>query len=174
MTRRPFALWITGLPASGKSTITAAVVEILNKRDLFPVVLESDRMRKILTPEPTYGNEERDRFYHQLTAIGEMIFRSGVPVIFDATANKRIYRDRARVALGRFAEVYVNSPLDICRARDPKGIYAAAKTGEAAAVPGVQATYEPPDKPELVVDGTRLPELNAEQVLGLLETLRYV
>jgi len=174
MTGKPFALWVTGLPASGKSTITAALVGNLNRRNVFPVVLESDRMRKILTPEPTYGKEERDLFYRQLVALGETIFRSGVPVIFDATANRRIYRDNARTALGSLVEIYVNSPLNVCRARDPKGIYAAAAAGTAAAVPGVQSTYEPPERPDLVVDGMEPPERNAEQILGLLKTLGYV
>ena len=169
-----FAIWITGLPASGKSTIVAALVKKLEMRKIFPLVLESDRMRRILTPDATYDEDERDRFYLQLAGIGEVAYRSGVPVIFDATGNRRAYRDRARTTINRFVEVYVHSPLDVCMSRDPKGIYAAARAGSSVTVPGIQSLYEPPDRPELVLDGTKPPEFNAERILELLETFRYV
>lgn len=174
MREHVFALWITGLPASGKSVITASLVEKLNRRTVFPAVLESDRMRRILTPDATYDEPERDRFYKQLVDIGDVLLRSGVPVIFDATGNRRAYRERARSSFSRFVEVYVNSPLQVCESRDPKGIYAAARAGTSKTVPGVQSLYEPPVRPEIVVDGTQPPGSNAELILDLLAALRYI
>jgi adenylylsulfate kinase len=94
--RQGFAVWLTGIPASGKSSITRELVRLLQARGVTAVVLESDTMRKILTPNPTYGEEERSRFYRSLSLIGELITHSGANVIFDATANKREYRDHAR------------------------------------------------------------------------------
>ncbi len=169
-----FAIWITGLPASGKSTITKALVARLRIRNVFPVVLESDRMRQILTPEASYREDERDRFYRQLVDIGEIIFRSGVPIIFDATANRKSYRERARTSYGNFVEVYVNSPLELCQARDPKGLYAAALAGTAATIPGTQTPYEPPASPELVVDGTQSPDQSGNQIIEVLQALHYL
>lgn len=169
-----FAIWLTGLPASGKSTITRTLVAKLHGCNVFPVVLESDHMRRILTPEPTYHDDERQRFYAQLVAIGDTIYRSDVPVIFDATGNRRIYRERARKQLDRFVEIYVNSPLDICKSRDPKGIYAAALSGAASTVPGVQTAYEPPESPELAIDGRTSPDVNAELILECLRTFHYL
>jgi adenylylsulfate kinase len=85
--------------------------------------------------------------------IGGLLTRHGVPVIFDATANRRAYRDEARRRIPQFLEVYVACPLPVCEARDPKGIYRRAREGKAPNVPGVQAEYEPPLAPDLVVRG---------------------
>jgi adenylylsulfate kinase len=165
---RGFAVWITGLPASGKSSITRELVRILNEKGVFPAVLGSDALRSILTPEPTYGPEERDRFYLQMAQIGEMLSCEGIPVIFDATANRRKYRDHARSRISSFIEVLVECPLELCRRRDPKGIYAAANQGHATNVPGVHAPFEPPLEPDVVVDGSEDPRISADAIVRLL------
>ncbi len=169
-----FAIWMTGIPASGKSSITRELVRKLAIRGVFVVVLESDEMRLILTPEPTYTQEERDAFYRSLALIGGLIARSGVPVIFDATANKRTYREYARTLFPRFVEVYVKCPLEICMTRDPKGIYGRATTGKASTVPGIQSPYEPPLKPDITVDGRNPPEATADAVIDCLKQLRII
>ena len=115
-----FALWLTGIPASGKSSITRELVKQLHAGRVSVVVLESDEMRKILTPAPTYSDEERSQFYRALVLIGTLITRSGINVIFDATANKRAYRDHARQAINKFVEVYVVCPQDICLTAGPE------------------------------------------------------
>jgi adenylylsulfate kinase len=97
-----FAIWMTGLPASGKSTITRELMNKLKARGIHAVVLESDEMRRILTPAATYSPEERDRFYRMMVQIGDLLVRSNVNVIFDATANKREYRDQARALIAAF------------------------------------------------------------------------
>jgi adenylylsulfate kinase len=169
-----FALWLTGIPASGKSAITRELVKKLEIRGVSVVVMESDGMRKILTPEPTYSQEERDAFYRSLTLIGELITRNGVNVIFDATANKRNYREYARTLIPRFVEVFVTCPLDICMQRDPKGIYRRATTGKTSTVPGIQAPYEPPLTPDITLDGRNPPEASADTVLNYLKYLLYI
>lgn len=164
-----FALWITGLPASGKSTLAAALKSQLAEQGIDVAVLESDSLRKILTPHPRYDEEERDTFYGQLAYIGALLVEHGVPVIFDATANLRIYRSRAREQIRHFLEIYVDSPVSVCMARDPKGIYRQAEAGTTATVPGVQALYEPPEAPDLIVHGDReSPETAARRVIALL------
>ena len=169
-----FGVWITGLPASGKSTIARELVKRLNELGVPVVTLESDEMRKILTPEPTYRLGERDQFYRALALIGERIIASGVNVIFDATAGKRAYRDHARGLISRFLEVYVDCPLDICMRRDPKGIYASATSGRAVTVPGIQIPYEPPVKPELTVSGEAGPETGVDRIIDKLEQLQFI
>ena len=148
-----FAVWITGLPASGKSTVTAALQKELALRGLKVAVLESDALRKILTPRPRYDEEERNVFYGALAHVGQLLTEHGVSVIFDATANRRAYRDRARHAIARFLEVFVDCPLDVCMSRDPKGIYRRGREGSAAGVPGMDAVYEPPEAPDVTVRG---------------------
>lgn len=169
-----FALWLTGIPASGKSSITRELVKQFHARHVSVVVLESDEMRRILTPTPTYSDEERNQFYRALVLIGTVITRSGINVIFDATANKRAYRDQARQVFERFVEIYVACPLDICLKRDPKGIYAQAALKIATNVPGFQAAYEPPLSPELTLDGQALPVLEAAKIIDTLEQLSYL
>ncbi len=138
------------------------------------VVLESDKMRKILTPQPAYSEKEREQFYRAVVLIGELIIRSGINVIFDATANQRGYRDHARSLIRRFVEVYVDCPLEICMKRDPKGIYGRAMSGKAITVPGVQASYEPPLHPEITLDCQHPPEAGAKAIVNKLKLLLYI
>lgn len=164
-----FAVWITGRPASGKSTIAAALAAALAARNIDFEVIESDAMRRAVTPRPTFADEEREIFYAAMAVMGELLAKHGVAVIFDATAHRRAWRDRARQNIGRFAEVYVECPEDVCRARDPKGIYRKAREGLATSVPGVQVPYEPPARPEVTVQGDRMaPDDAARRVIDCL------
>jgi len=170
-----FAIWITGLPASGKSTLAAAVRKQLAARAIDVAVLESDALRKILTPRPRYGEEERDLFYAQMAYIGELLVSQGVPVIFDATANRRAYRERMRREVPRFVEVDVDAPLATCIARDPKGIYRQAQEGATGSLPGLQAAYEPPENPDVVMHGDReAPKDAAQRVIAKLAEKGYL
>ena len=170
-----FAVWVTGLPASGKSTLVAALKTQLAARGIDAAVLESDVLRQVLTPHPRYDEEERDRFYSQMVFIGVLLAEHGVPVIFDATANRRRYRDQARLKIPRFLEVYVDCPLETCMARDPKGIYRNALAKAANCVPGLQAAYEPPEHPEIVVRGDREPPQDAAaRVIEELARKEYI
>jgi len=127
---------------------------VLVKMGIKVQVLESDELRRILTPNPTYTDEEREWFYNVMAWIGWLLVKNGVNVIFDATANRRAYRERARRLIGpdRFMEIYVRCPLEVCMRRDEKGIYKLALEGKAKTVPGLQAPYEEPLKPDVVVD----------------------
>ena len=170
-----FAVWLTGLPSSGKSTLAAALSHQLAARGISAAVLESDVLRQVLTPHPVYSEEERDSFYRAMTYIGKLLVDHGVPVIFDATANRRAYRDRARREIARFVEVYVDCPLNVCIARDPKGIYKRGQEGGTNAVPGLQADYEPPEHPDLVVRADReAPEEAARRVIADLIAKKYL
>lgn len=164
-----FAIWVTGLPASGKSTVVKALTKALGVRRVDTAVLESDVLRSVFTPHPRYDEEERETFYHQLVYVGVLLTNHGVPVIFDATANRRIYRRHARNQISRFLEVYIECPLAVCISRDPKGIYQAAREGAATIVPGLQDNYEPPESPDVVVRGdSETPETAAQRVVSKL------
>ena len=169
-----FAVWITGLPSSGKSSISRELMKTLDAGGVRILVLESDEMRKILTPKPTYSEQERKWFYRALVLLGELVTRSGMNVIFDATANRRDYRDYARSLIQKFVEVYVDCPLKVCMKRDPKGIYGRAKTGKATTVPGIQASYEPPLQPEVTLSCQDPPEVSAKAIVSELKSLLYI
>jgi adenylylsulfate kinase len=160
-----FAVWLSGLSGSGKSAIARELLAQLHARGVDAAVLESDVMRRQLTPYPRYDEADRDFFYGAIAEIALALVKSR-PVIIDATANLRRYRDAARSRIARFAEVYVDTPLEVCRARDTKGLY----KGNGKNVPGVGARYEPPLKPELVVHGDRGTAADgAAAILALLE-----
>lgn len=170
-----FAIWMTGLPASGKSTVTAALAGQLRERGVRVTVLESDRLRKAFSGIPQYDDRERELFYTSLAFIGHELVEHGISVIFDATANRRAYRSRAREQIARFIEVFVDCPLEVCAARDPKGIYRMAREGKASHVPGVQTAYEPPENPDVVIHGEREnPKEAAGRIVDVLRTRGYL
>lgn len=170
-----FAVWLTGLPASGKSTITRALQTDLAAAGLEVEVLESDMVRQVLTPTPTYFREERDLFYRALAFFGSRLVEHGVPVIIDATANRRAYRDLARTLIPRFVEVAVVCPLEVCQQRDRKGTYRKALEGKSTTVPGLQESYDPPLHPDVVIDTTQLsPEAAAARIMEVLHARGYL
>jgi protein-L-isoaspartate(D-aspartate) O-methyltransferase len=154
-----WAVWITGLPGSGKSVIARAVEARLRAGGEDVMVLELDAIRRVITPAPTYGDAEREAVYRALVYIGACLVEAGVPVIFDATGHRRAWRDLARATIASFAEVQLHCPLDVCRQREaarprgaaPAGIYAGA-TQPDARVPGVNVEYEFAHSPELTID----------------------
>ena len=156
-----FAIWITGLPASGKSTIVSALKPQLEAMGLAVEVLESDAVRRVITPIPTYSDAERDLFYRALVFAGQRLVAHGVTVVFDATASRRVHRDFARFVIPRFIEVAVECSLTTCMERDKKGTYRKGQLGESLTVPGLQSPYEAPINPDLRIDSTTTPSGDA-------------
>ena len=156
-----WALWISGPPGSGKTAISRSAAALLRERGEPVTLLELDAVRQSLTPEPKYTDVERELVYRALCYMAAQLVEAGVPVIVDATAHRRVWRDAARAVIPRFAEVQLLCPLEVCQERErtrargnaPQGIYArAGRPG--ATVPGVDVPYEPALSPELVIDTT--------------------
>jgi len=167
---KAFAIWITGLPASGKSTIVSALKPQLEGLGLTVEVLESDEVRRVITPIPTYSESERDLFYRSLAFTGQKLVAYGVTVVFDATASRRVYRDFAKSVIPRFIEVSVECPLSTCMERDRKGTYRMGQRGESLTVPGLQSPYEAPLNPDLRINTTTtLSDDAARQILDLVK-----
>lgn len=170
-----FAIWLTGLPASGKSALARAVAGHLRDHDVRLQILDSDELREILTPQPTYSDAERDWFYRVMVYIGRLLTRNGVNVAFAATAAKQRYRDQARQRIEQFAEIHVQCSLATCMQRDPKGLYAKAQSGAIANLPGLQAPYDAPHAPELVVNTEALTvEQGALEIIERLQQLAFL
>ncbi len=170
-----WCVWITGLPGSGKSTISHLLQRRLKDKNIDAQIVSSDMLRKVITPNPRYTDEEREIVYGAIVFIAKLLTENGVNVIIDATANRRRYRDRARREISKFIEAYVKCPLNICIQREskrkrlyhaPKGVYEKALTGKSGTVPGIGVPYEEPENPEVTVDSERLnPEECAERIL---------
>lgn len=151
--REGAVVWITGLPGAGKSALAARVADRLRTAGVPCAVLDGDEVRWALERPAGLGAAERDAFYASLARLAAVLARQGLAVLVAATANRAAYRDRARALAPRYAEVYVATPADACARRDPKGLYAAARAGLAAEVPGVGAPYEAPSAPDVVASG---------------------
>ena len=170
-----FAVWLTGLPASGKSTLANLLSQEIETYGMPVQVLDSDEFRQVLTPQPTYSPEERKWFYDTLAYIGKLLVQNGVNVIFAATAHRSVYRHHARQHFPRFVEVYIKCPVEICMQRDQKGLYQKAMSGEINNLPGVQQLYEVPDAPAIVVDtGENSPTVCLEKILKRLGEFDYI
>jgi adenylylsulfate kinase len=158
-----WVMWFTGLPGCGKTTIADRVKAKLSERGTYVKVLQLDEIRRAITPEPRYTEEERDIVYASLAYMAKLLADEGINVMIDATANRRRYRDFARHLIPNFAEVFIRAPLDVCMEREakrmalfsPKGIYNKAAEKEAT-VPGVNVAYEEPLAAEIVVDTLKM------------------
>jgi adenylylsulfate kinase len=173
-----WCVWITGLPGSGKSVVSEALLKLLNGRGIGAQLLSSDALRKVVTPKPTYSLEERDMVYATLVYIAKLLTQNGINIIIDATGNLRRYREDARKQIPLFFEAYLECPLRVCAEREakrgktylaPKRIYAKALEGKAPTVPGIGQPYEPPLSPEATIDTIKLsPEQSAQKIVQKL------
>ncbi|MCZ7627140.1 MAG: adenylyl-sulfate kinase [Candidatus Methylomirabilota bacterium] len=171
--------WLTGLPGSGKSSISREVALRVQARGIRVRVLELDEIRRVVTPTPSYTAQEREIVYRALAYMAWLLYSEGVSVIVDATAHRRRFRDTARALIPAFAEIYLRTSLSTCRARagDRRGGYAPADVygqagREGSTVPGVDEAYEPPLHPELALDTEALDVMDAaEQAVRFLEAL---
>lgn len=178
MQQSGWCVWITGLPGSGKSATAQALLEKLGERGVHAQVVSSDMLREVVTPKPTYSEEERDMVYGAIVFVAKLLTKNSVSVIIDATGNRRRYRNHARREIPRFIEAYLRCPLEVCIQREtgrkeyayaPKDIYKKAFTGESATVPGMGAPYEEPLQPEVTVDSEKLdPSECAQRILEVL------
>lgn len=158
-----WVVWFTGLPGCGKTTIAQRVKAKLSEKKIDVKILQLDEIRRAITPQPRYTEEERDIVYASLAYMAKLLADEGVNVMVDATANRRRYRDFARRLVPKFGEVFIRADLETCMAREakrkaefsPKGIYKKA-AGEKAAVPGVNVAYEEPLSPEIEVDTMKM------------------
>ncbi len=170
-----FAVWLTGLPSSGKTTLAHALERLFNDHGVHVQVLDSDELREIITPTPQYTSEERDWFYKVIVFLAELLTKNGVNVIIAATAPKRAYREDARRRIKRFVEVYLQCSPQVCRQRDRKGLWKRSDNGDITTLPGAGFAYEPPCSPELQVDTDTLDVLSAvERVCELLREKGFV
>jgi adenylylsulfate kinase len=146
-------VWITGLPSSGKSALAERTWRRLCHEKTPSLLLDGDSVRAAMRPPPGYDEGARADFYETLGNLAAMLARQGLVVIVPATAHRRAFRDKAREAAPRFVEVYVNATTETCAARDAKGLYAAARVGKVAGLPGVDVAYEAPEAPDVIALG---------------------
>ncbi|MGD8607611.1 MAG: adenylyl-sulfate kinase [Myxococcales bacterium] len=144
-------LWFTGLSGSGKSTIAHRVERMLVERGVFAYVLDGDNIRHGLNRDLGFSPEDRVENIRRIGEVARLFADAGAVVLSAFISPYRQDRDRIRELMpsGQFVEVFVDTPLEICEARDPKGLYRKARAGEISGFTGIDAPYEAPERPEV-------------------------
>ncbi|MBD3227315.1 MAG: adenylyl-sulfate kinase [Candidatus Lokiarchaeota archaeon] len=165
MNPKSFAVWLTGLPGAGKSVISDKLQQILKKEEIHADIIRMDEMRKYVTPDPKYTDEERKLVYNSFSYCAKKLVENNINVIMDATGNLRKYRALAKKIIPNYLEIFIKCPLEIAIKREsgrketkgaPTDIYEKAREGQAETVPGIQNEYEEPRNPDLVVESDKL------------------
>jgi adenylyl-sulfate kinase len=146
-----FCLWMTGLPSSGKTTLGAAVRERLQSAGYHVELLDGDEIRKGLSADLGFDRKSREAHAGRVAFLAKLLARNGVIPIVTLISPYKTSRASARATIGRFVEVYVSTPLDVCEQRDVKGLYKRARAGEIKDMTGVDDPFEVPDAPDVTV-----------------------
>lgn len=168
---RAATVWLTGLSGSGKSTLCRHVERALIARRVHAYVLDGDNVRMGLNADLGFSAADRAENVRRIGEVARLMTDAGLVVLTALISPLRADRERVRALLpGRFFEVHVATPIEVCEARDPKGLYARARRGEIAEFTGISAPYEPPEAPDLVVgrDGASV-ERDAARILTMLQ-----
>lgn len=165
-------VWLTGLSGSGKTTIAMNLEKSLMARGRPCYVLDGDNIRRGLNSDLGFSPADRSENIRRIAQVARLFNDAGLTVIAAFISPYREDRERAREVIGsnRFHEVFVSSPLAVCEARDPKGLYAKARAGEIPEFTGISAPFEEPEEPALVLrtDEETVDEVVA-RVLALLD-----
>jgi adenylylsulfate kinase len=173
-----FVLWFTGLSAAGKTTVGSLVATELEERGHTVEVLDGDVIRTHLSQGLGYSKEDRDTNVARIGWVASRLARAGAAVIVSAISPYEEARRRARSLVEEtapFVEIHVATAVEVCAERDPKGLYAKARSGEIQHFTGISDPYEEPQDPELRLDTAgREPGDSAASVLARLEELDLV
>jgi adenylylsulfate kinase len=168
-------VWFTGLSCSGKTTVARLVERTLRARGLRVEVLDGDVVRENLSRGLGFSKADRDENIRRIAFVSALLTRNGVVTLVAAISPYRAARDAARREIGRFVEVYVSCPLELCKERDTKGLYRRAMAGEIEGFTGVSDPYEAPLTPELTLHTDQeTPEMSAGRVIGRLAELGFL
>lgn len=169
--QQPACLWLTGLPGSGKSTIANLLEKRLFAAGKHTYLLEGDNVRHGLNRDLGFTEADRVENIRRVTELARLFVDAGLIVIVSFISPFRAERDlaRSRFAPDEFKEIFIDTPLELCERRDPKGLYAKARRGEIRNFTGIDSEYEPPLSPELRLETQQLtPETCVDRILALL------
>ena len=163
-------VWFTGLSGSGKSTIAGALEEELHRLGVSTWLLDGDNVRHGLCSDLGFSDDDRKENIRRVGEVASLMADAGLVVLTAFISPHRAERQmvRERVGQDRFIEVFVDTPLEVCEARDPKGLYKKARAGELRNFTGIDAVYEAPESPEIHLEGQQLVTNLVSQLLDLL------
>jgi len=154
--QQPVCIWLTGLPAAGKSTIANALERRLFAAGHHTYLLDGDEIRLGLNKGLGFSEADRNENIRRVSEVARLLVDAGLIVMVSFISPYRAQRDRARSLFepGEFLEIFVDTPLQECERRDPKGLYAKARRGELKNFTGIDSPYEPPATPEVHLQTT--------------------
>lgn len=163
-------LWFTGLSGSGKSTVAGALEQALHRIGVSTYLLDGDNVRHGLCRDLGFSDDDRKENIRRVGEVAKLMVDAGLVVLTAFISPHRAERQMVRDLLepGQFIEVFVDTPLAVCEARDPKGLYRKARAGELRNFTGIDSVYEAPESPEIQLDGEQLVTKLAAQLLDLL------
>ena len=167
-------LWLTGLPSSGKSTIAYTVEHALVSRGHLAYVLDGDNIRFGLNKNLGFSAEERAENLRRIGEVGKLFVDGGFLTLASFVSPYRADRDgvRALMDTGDFVEIFIDTPVELCEQRDPKGLYKKARSGEIPNFTGVSDPYEAPENAEMGIKPADCsPEDAAVQIIAMLEDM---
>jgi adenylylsulfate kinase len=165
---RGVIVWFTGLSGAGKSTLAYSVEEVLHRHGCRTFVLDGDNVRHGLCSDLGFSADDRHENIRRIGEMAKLFMEAGVIVLTAFISPYRADRAYARglVGYGDFIEVYCNAPIEICEARDTKGLYRKARLGQIAEFTGISSPYEAPQHPEITVNsGTEELDVCVQQVI---------
>lgn len=175
--QKPCVLWFTGLSGAGKSTVANAVESLLFGNKNHSYLLDGDNVRHGLNNDLSFNEKDRVENIRRMGEVAKLFTDSGLIVLSAFISPFRSDRQRVRDLFedGQFIEVFIDTPLDICEQRDPKGLYKKARSGEIKSFTGLDSPYEVPENPEIQLHttGSTLKQL-AEQVLVYLRQHGFI
>lgn len=163
-------LWFTGLSGSGKSTVAGALEQALHQLGVSSYLLDGDNVRHGLCRDLGFSDDDRKENIRRVGEVARLMVDAGLVVLTAFISPHRAERQMVRDMLGegRFIEVFVDTPLAICEARDPKGLYKKARAGELRNFTGIDAEYQAPLNADIHLDGQQLVTYLTRQILDLL------
>lgn len=165
----PFVLWFTGLPVSGKSMLADAVFEELKKNGRKMERLDGERVRQLF-PKTGFSKQERIQHVERIGHLSSILVKNNITVIASFISPYKESRQFVRKISTNFIEIYLNTPLEVCEQRDTKGLYLRARKGEIQQFTGIDAPYEKPENPDLVVDTINTTtEENVKKIMKFLK-----
>lgn len=172
--QRSKVLWLTGLSGSGKSTVAKYLERVLFVEGFFPQVLDGDNIRFGINSNLSFSADDRLENIRRIAEISKLYLHSGVICINSFISPTREMRDLARQIVGSedFIEIYINAPIEVCEARDVKGLYQKARAGLIKGFTGIDDPYEAPEKPELEIRTDQMTvEESARRIVEYLRPL---
>ena len=174
---RSCIIWLTGLSGAGKSTVADLLEQKLNKQDKHTFLLDGDNLRHTLNQDLGFSDYDRNENIRRIGHVGKLMVDAGLIVIasFISPFEKQRKLTRELFEKDEYIEVFLNTPIEVCELRDPKGLYKKARSGLIKDFTGIDSAYEKPENPEITLDGEKYSaEVLSDKIINYLSKNKFL